>query len=340
MHKQPLVSVVIPIYNAQDHLSKTLAALAGQTLNRIEFICIDDGSTDSSGSIIDFFAEKDKRFVPIHTSNRGAYRARESGIDRARGRYIGFCDADDQPLSTMYEKMALRALKDDASMVACAFCRISSEDKVLSTEMQSFSSETLEVSFQSGWLSAINTSLWNKLIKTDIVQERIHLSDPPRVMEDAVFLISLFPYLRTVAFIDEPLYNYRAPEHSAMSSVRSNEIPCLVKNWRLLRKHILGIDDKFSTIVDLAAFIHLRVSAITRMERTERKAARKEIDATLRMDFPLWQGSPFMSWSYVSQHRQLMMALIAYICYRIRLLDMALIVYNKLPRLIGIEIKW
>lgn len=340
MSSDPLISVIVPIYNGQDYLEKTLSTLSQQTFKDLEFICVDDGSSDSSGEIINRFATRDQRFVPVHTSNQGAFKARETGMKLARGTYIGFCDADDTPHPDMYEKMARRALDDNSDMTVCAFRRISSRGNVLSIEMQGFSSDTLPVSAQSGWLPTVNTSLWNKIISKDILCSRIHLDEPPRVMEDAMLLISLYPSMRSISFLEEPLYDYQAPEQSAMSSVRLSEIPDLIQSWRLLRQHVLNVNDGFAAIIDLAAFIHLRVSATTRMASSERRHAAREVDNALAESFPLLKGSPFMSLGYVWLHRQLLTTYLAYACYRLGLLDVALGAYEGLTRLTGIEIKW
>lgn len=336
----PLISVILPVYNAQDHLNETLEALSGQTLRNIEFICVDDGSTDDSGRIIDHWAECDDRFVPVHTANQGVYKARETGMAFARGGYVGFCDADDSPLPTMYEEMALRAAQDDPGMVVCAFRRVSSSGETLSTEMRGFSAETLAVRPQSGWLPTINTSLWNKIIRRDVLDSHIRLENPPRVMEDAMLLVSLFPKTGSIAFVDEPLYCYRAPEQSAMSSVGADEVPHLIESWQLLRDHVLSDNPNFAPVVDLAAFIHLRISAPTRMSRNARRDTVPTIDAALREHFPLWRRSPFMSCAYVRQNRRLLTTYVAYLCYRARLLGAALWAYDRLTRLTGLEVKW
>lgn len=336
----PLISIIMPVYNAQNCLADTLAALVGQSLESIEIICVDDGSTDNSGAIIDEFAARDHRIVPIHTPNQGAYKARETGIDAARGRYIGFCDADDTPHPGMYESLGNRVLSDSSEMGVCAFQRISSSGTILSTEMQGLSPSAIDVTSKDGWLVTINTSLWNKIIRRDVLEKRIRLANPPRVMEDAMLLISLYPYLSRISFVDEPFYSYSAPEQSAMSSVDPSEIPLLVESWKLLRRHVSQAEQDYLPIVDLAAFIHLRISAPIRMDREKRKDATVVIGAALDESFPLWKSSPFMSMSYVHQHRRLLTTFIAHVCCRLHVLDVALDAYNALTKATGKEIKW
>ena len=89
------VSVMVPVYNAERYLRQALDSLSAQTLDRVEFICVDDGSRDASGAILDEYAARDGRFRVFHTINRGAVSARNFGMDQARGEYLAFMDADD-----------------------------------------------------------------------------------------------------------------------------------------------------------------------------------------------------------------------------------------------------
>lgn len=91
----PLVSVIVPVYNTAGYLGECLESLKEQSLKDIEIIVIDDGSTDGSGQICDSFAEEDDRFVVLHKENEGVSVARNIGLDYARGRYLMFVDSDD-----------------------------------------------------------------------------------------------------------------------------------------------------------------------------------------------------------------------------------------------------
>ena len=95
MGERPEISVIVPCYNAERYLSLCLSSLAAQHAPDIEMILIDDGSTDATGAILDRFAETEARAIVVHVANEGVSAARNRGIDRARGRYIAFMDADD-----------------------------------------------------------------------------------------------------------------------------------------------------------------------------------------------------------------------------------------------------
>lgn len=115
------VSVIVPIFNTSRYLRKCLDSLAHQTLTAIEFILVDDGSTDDSGKICDEYASKDSRFRVIHQSNGGSAVARQTGLDAARGEYTIVCDSDDWVEPDMYEKLYRKAVETDADMVLCGY---------------------------------------------------------------------------------------------------------------------------------------------------------------------------------------------------------------------------
>ena len=92
--KQPLISMIIPVYNVEEYLRQCLDSVAAQTYRNLQIILIDDGSTDNSGSICDGYAASDSRMTVIHTANKGLSAARNAGLDIAKGEYIAVMDAD------------------------------------------------------------------------------------------------------------------------------------------------------------------------------------------------------------------------------------------------------
>ena len=99
------VSIVIPVYNVERYLRECLESVQKQTLKDIEIICVDDGSTDSSSSILDEYAQKDERFVIIHKQNEGYGKTINVGIKAATAHYIGIVESDDMVLPDMYERL-------------------------------------------------------------------------------------------------------------------------------------------------------------------------------------------------------------------------------------------
>lgn len=115
----PLVSVVIPLHNAERHLDETLESISAQSLKYFEAIMVDDGSTDSTAEIAARFSGKDKRFKLIRQENRGAAVARNKGMELARGRYLIFLDADDLFESSMLASMSAALEGSGADVCVC-----------------------------------------------------------------------------------------------------------------------------------------------------------------------------------------------------------------------------
>ena len=127
---KPLISVIVPVYQAESYLSRCFDSILSQTLTDFEVILVDDGSKDKSGSICDLYAEKDSRFHVIHKNNEGVSIARQTGLDAARGTYVIHADPDDwvEPdwLEILYDKIE----EEQVDIVICDFERIFGNRKV------------------------------------------------------------------------------------------------------------------------------------------------------------------------------------------------------------------
>ena len=114
-------SVIVPVYNAGPYLMQCLDSLKGQTLQDIEIICIDDGSTDDSPRILDEYAAEDKRIRVVHKENEGLVAARKDGVRLAAGAYIGYVDSDDWVEGEMYERLYEKAEETQADLVTSRY---------------------------------------------------------------------------------------------------------------------------------------------------------------------------------------------------------------------------
>ena len=113
----PKISVIVPVYNVEAFLPQCLNSILAQTFTDFELICVDDGSTDNSGKILDNYAAKDKRIKVIHQQNKGIVTARNSGVDVANGKYIYFMDSDDSIHPQLLEICHTLAEKENADWV-------------------------------------------------------------------------------------------------------------------------------------------------------------------------------------------------------------------------------
>lgn len=117
------ISIVVPVYNAEKYLCECVTSIQNQTLNEIQIVLVDDGSTDSSGEMCDTFQQTDRRIKVIHKSNGGLMAAWKTGVLHSEGSYIGFVDADDWIDRDMFAKLLDAAVHDNSDMVVCGLIK-------------------------------------------------------------------------------------------------------------------------------------------------------------------------------------------------------------------------
>ena len=120
--EMPLISIIVPVYKVEKYLKRCIDSICAQTYQNIEIILVDDGSPDNCGLICDEYARKDDRVVVIHKENGGLSDARNAGIDRAKGDFIGFVDSDDYIQKDMYEYLIGLIVDYDADIATCTVC--------------------------------------------------------------------------------------------------------------------------------------------------------------------------------------------------------------------------
>ena len=123
-----LISIIVPVYNQEKYLPRCLDSILNQTYKNLEIVCIDDKSTDASAEIIKRYADKDSRVVYYRNTGKGVSSARNYGIEKAKGDYIGFVDSDDFIQPQMYEFMLRAIVENDCEMVACGYERVDEEN--------------------------------------------------------------------------------------------------------------------------------------------------------------------------------------------------------------------
>lgn len=211
------VSVIMPIYNAGEYLSRAIGDVLRQSFAEIELICVDDGSTDNSAKIIERYKNKDDRVSYIHQSNQGPSIARNQGLKMARGRYVIFLDADD-----MYEPTLIQLLYEAAEAqtldVAVAKFDIYDESQnkyispVLEPDSQIFDGGAVTSKNEHPHKIFTSTTgyAWNKLFRTSFLIEKGLSFDPDLyVFEDVHFVCSTMALAERVQRIDGVLIHHR-----------------------------------------------------------------------------------------------------------------------------------
>lgn len=226
---EPLVSVIMPVYNTAPYLEKCINSVLNQTYNNLEIICVDDGSSDESGEILDRFAKYDARIKVIHTSNAGVSSARNTALRAATGTYIGFVDSDDYIASDYYEKL-VTALKDkDIDIVTCSYYLVNAGEIVRAANKKKVSTESMYIKdffrymYERDTYKGVGSYLWTRLIKREIIKDRdgilkIYFKHEYGGIDDIVFVAEASLESNYIQYIDEPLYYYVQREGSIVHS--------------------------------------------------------------------------------------------------------------------------
>lgn len=205
--QQPLISVIVPIYNVEKYVSKCLDSLRNQTLREIEVICIDDGSTDGSGRIADEYESSAfPVFRVIHTGNRGLSAARNRGIDESRSQWLMFVDSDDWVDERFCEIPYETAIRENADLVIFDRYWIQRDGKMLKTMEKDTPIGIVDemAAHEYGKISA-----WNKLYRASLF-ESIRYPEG-HVYEDVLTTHKLVHQAKTIVILQDCLYyhNYR-----------------------------------------------------------------------------------------------------------------------------------
>lgn len=270
-HQDDLISIIVPAYNIVGYIERGLNSVCGQTYRNLEIIVVNDGSTDGTGEICDRIASGDDRMCVIHKENGGPAEARNIGIARATGRYIGFVDGDDWIDSDMYEKM-LGALKEKSADIAiCRYRHVyknhtedGSADRAVLFEGQ----EALQYYVQETEEYAIQNAAWNKLYKREILE---NIAFPAgKWYEDIMFATMALSRANRCIYLDTAYYNYIIDREGSIMNTQINprtftdQIPAYYEKTKFLKE--LGRQD-LADIHDY--FFYKRLLLFyTRLEKT------------------------------------------------------------------------
>ena len=272
------VSVVVPVYNTEPFLCQCLESLSHQTIDSIEFILVDDGSTDCSGAICDEYAAKDSRFQVFHKENGGSASARQLGLEHIRGEFYTVCDSDDWVEPTMYAELYEKAKSTDADIVVCDFLYnyVNGTQKLISYRHQSFEQDQFLRNVISGKVAG---STCNKLFKTEIIR-KYNISYEPGINqgEDALFLMKVLIHPIHIVYMPKAFYHYRRQfgkntytNHPTLASFRQIGF---IHNWKVEhfsdppygRELFLSSINRAFTILRIADFPELEYKKLLRNE--------------------------------------------------------------------------
>ena len=212
MERQPLISVIVPVWNGEKYLSACVESIVSQSLRDMEIILVDDGSTDGTWAMMECLAKEDDRIRILRRGSDGVSETRNAGIDMSRGRYIRFVDVDDVLPPDSMRVLAERIQEDDCDLVLAAYTEVLGgrrylrdlgrcEDVVDNDEFLR-RLERLSNSFYYG-------VLWNKLFRADLIREhRVRFVSGLNWGEDFAFVMRYLAHAERIRYTTVPVYDY------------------------------------------------------------------------------------------------------------------------------------
>lgn len=224
------ISIVIPVYNKKRYIVDSVKSVLSQTFRDFELLLIDDGSTDGSGAICDRLSVLDERVKVYHIENRGVSAARNYGIRKASGKYIGFIDADDNINKTFLEKLYYVIQKNDAELAVSGYYEVNNGRRIIHN-IKNYNSGNEVFEYLRNDILCI---LWNKLF----VREKIrHLFDERiSTCEDSIFVTQYYLDNRPkIAVVNEALYRYSVHNSGLTATFQKTSFNGIRKLLRLNR---------------------------------------------------------------------------------------------------------
>ncbi len=238
MSDKPLVSVVMPVYNTAGYLRERLDGILGQSLQDLELICVDDGSTDESGAILDEYAAADSRVHVLHQQNQYAGVARNNGLAVARGTYVIFCDSDDFMEPEALKLMSEQAQRDDADICVCAGERYYEALDIKMTDPAYLHKNRLpavmpfnRASNEEFIFSFTTVMIHNKMYRTAFLRDNDLRYSPRRNGEDVIFSALALWKAERITALDKPLVCYRIDRADSLVKTLSEDALGPLEGW-------------------------------------------------------------------------------------------------------------
>lgn len=221
-----MISIIVPVYNCEKYLTGCLDSILTQSFSDFEIICIDDGSTDGSGIILDEAARKDARIKVWHMTNHGQAYARNYGIEQSQGKFVCFIDSDDKIHEQYLSNMIEAAEKNHSDLVVCGMNRVFVKKPSLLEKLFAYypvmeKHDVLSVSQCPELLISMINAPYCKLIKKSFLEDHQIRFLEGKIYEDFFFTQSLLMNHPIISILEEQLYDYHVYQGSTMTNKKS-----------------------------------------------------------------------------------------------------------------------
>lgn len=266
--RQPIISIIVPVYNAEKYLARCIDSILSQSLKNIEVILVDDGSVDQSKSIENDYRQRDERIVVVHQENQGVSAARNNGISKARGKFVGFIDADDTMDPNMLEQMTAAIRESDSDICVTGYKVVSeykTEEYPIPFSGVMDKKRILEeycpllIGRESDF--RILGTVWRCLYSEKLIGT-LRFCAKIKLMEDALFNLGAFMKAERVCFIQGVPYNYFVFSESATNRYRSDyeeqmtsiETELLLHTNKLEDQGVAARSNYYATVFDMTVY--------------------------------------------------------------------------------------
>lgn len=277
-----LISIIVPVYNVEKYLDQCIESIINQTYKELEIFLIEDGSPDNCGAICDSWAKKDDRIKVFHVDNGGSARARNIGLLHAKGKYVGFVDADDFLMPSMYEILYKLAINSSAEITECGYYKVTSD--VMHNSLNNLEGKTIrtfntaEALLENVRDTVVQQVVWNKLYLKRIIGNTFFTEG--KYIDDEFWTYKIIGSAKKIVSTTEKLYCYRQQEasmmHQSFSLRRMDALEAKLQRLKYL-------EQRFPSIVSEAKYnlyftcIYLQQMALKDVNKKEQIVMRKKI---------------------------------------------------------------
>ena len=304
------LSIIVPVYGVEKYIDKCLNSLVKQSLKEIEIIVVNDGTKDNSQKIIDKYVKKYPDKIKSYIKeNGGQGSARNYGLKKATGEYIGYVDSDDFVEKDMYKKLYNKAKENNYDIVVCGNYNVSEDyqNKNIDAFINNYNTDLENIFFGK-------MAVWNKIYKRDIlIKNKLEFKEKVWY-EDLAFTLKAIMNSNTFAFIDEPLYDYLIREGSTMNNSNVKRNLEILEAFNDILSYIQhNKKEEYFSKIEFLAIDHIYISAIVRVlkaeadDKVKRENIKKLIDY-MNKKFPNYKNNKYIN--TLSKNRKIIYKLI------------------------------